>query len=94
MYDIQEKNKFISRMVRLEWSRDDLLELLLSRISANEELASLAELMSMVQAGRPAAAALRIIFPETVEDQPFFDWFFSSLANGNRRIAPRQIIMF
>jgi hypothetical protein len=96
LYDIQEKNKFVSRLVRLAWSRRDLLVLLVKRLCANQQLGELGEMMGRAATAGGAAieAALRAIFPEEVEETPFVEWFFYGLSNANDRVSPRQVILF
>jgi hypothetical protein len=95
IYDIQEKNKFVSRMIRLEWTRQELLEFLVARLCANLGLALLGKLLDR-QPSQAAAVdgVLRIIFPESVEGQLFSEWLFRGLRNGTNRVSPRQIILF
>ena len=96
LYDIQEKNKFMSRTVRLEWRRDDLRKLLLHRLFSNDDLQKV--IQSLNAASLPpdvlALIQMRIVFPAEVEGKPFQDWLFEGLRNGKNHIAPRQIILF
>src|SRR6185295_17319136 len=46
LYDIQEKNKFVSRTVRLDWSRDELRKQLLRRMFSNADLRAVIETMN------------------------------------------------
>lgn len=96
VFDIQEKNKFISRIVRLEWPRRELIRMILSRICSNPELSGIGELLENEGLDERVATegALRIIFPETLEGNPFEQWLFKLLANGNQRVSPRQIVIF
>src|SRR5262249_16432391 len=96
LYDIQEKNKFVSRTVRLDWSRDDLRKLLLQRLYSNDDLQKIVELLNapLLQTDTLALAQMRIVFPREVEGKPFADWLFDGLRNGKNHIAPRQIILF
>jgi hypothetical protein len=95
-YDIQEKNKFVSRTLRLEWSQMDLLELMIKRLFANKHLTRLANLLQVngTEHFAQSNTALRIAFPEEVEAFPLRHWLFSNLANGKGHISPRQIILF
>ncbi|UIY31614.1 hypothetical protein LZK73_31980 (plasmid) [Neorhizobium galegae] len=38
VYDLQEKNKLVSRTLSLRWSRDQLLDFLVARVNASGEL--------------------------------------------------------
>lgn len=96
LYDIQEKNKFVSRTVRLGWSRNDLRKLLLHRLFSNDELQEIVRLLNapLLAPDTLALIKLRIVFPAEVEGKRFEDWLFDGLKNGKDHIAPRQIIMF
>jgi len=96
LYDIQEKNKFVSRTVRLNWSRDELRKQLLRRLFSNSDLRPVME--SLQSAALPPDVLTQIqfqtVFPTEVEGKPFDEWFFENLKNGKDQIAPRQIILF
>jgi AAA ATPase-like protein len=96
LYDIQEKNKFVSRTVRLDWSREELRKQLLQRLFSNDDLrAVMASLNgSALQPSVLAQIQFRIAFPIEVEGKPFEEWLFDNLKNGKNHIAPRQIILF
>jgi len=44
IYDIQEKNKFVSRMIRLKWEERELQMLMRTRLCANEALQNVSKL--------------------------------------------------
>ena len=96
LYDIQEKNKFVSRTVRLDWSRDDLRKLLLQRLFSNDDLQAVMKSLNgpSLPPGIVAQVQFRIVFPMEVEGKPFEEWLFDSLKNGKNHVAPRQIILF
>lgn len=96
LYDIQEKNKFVSRTVRLDWSRDDLRKLLLQRLFSNDDLQAVMKSLngSSLSPDVLAQVQFRIVFPTEVEGKPFEEWLFESLKNGKNHVAPRQIILF
>jgi hypothetical protein len=96
LYDIQEKNKFVSRTVRLDWSRDELRKLLLQRLYSNNSLNSVLQplLRSSLQPTILSQIQFRIMFPTEVEGKPFEEWLFDSLKNGKNHVAPRQIVLF
>lgn len=95
-YDIQEKNKFQSRTVMLDWDEDDIVAVLLRRVFSNVALRQLAEHLGIKpeKPGVHQEAALRLIFPEEIEGRPIRDWLADYLPNGRGRIAPRQIVLF
>jgi AAA ATPase domain len=96
LYDIQEKNKFVSRTVRLDWSRDELRRQLLQRLFSNDDLQAVMVSLkgSALKPNVLAQIQIRIAFPVEVEGKPFEEWFFDNLKNGKNHIAPRQIILF
>jgi DNA polymerase III delta prime subunit len=96
IYDIQEKNKFVSRTVRLDWSREELTRQLLQRLFSNADLRAVIESMNgaALRADILAQIEFRIVFPADVEGKPFGEWLFEGLRNGKGRVAPRQIILF
>jgi len=96
LYDIQEKNKFVSRTVRLDWSREELRKQLLQRLFSNISLRAIIESLNgpALQSSILAQIQFRIVFPTEVEGKPFEEWLFDSLKNGKNHVAPRQIILF
>ena len=96
-YDIQEKNKLVSRTLVLEWSEEDLLRLLVNRVFANPPVQKLASRLGRVEdsPGKlDIPAALVALFPGEVEGQPTQRWLIECLRNGNGSIAPRLVILF
>ena len=92
VYDLQEKNKLVSRTLSLRWSRDQLLDFLVARVNASGELPTLSRLLlAFPTLGTPLGIAL--ILPPLVENLPVEDWLWSSLANGNNNINPRQVLL-
>jgi len=96
LYDIQEKNKFVSRTVRLGWSRDELRKQLLKRLFSNSDLSAVMESLSSAAIPSDVLAQIqfRVVFPTEIEGKPFEEWLFENLKNGKDQIAPRQIILF
>jgi len=96
LYDIQEKNKFVSRTVRLGWSRDELRKQLLKRLFSNSDLSAVMESLSSAAILSDVLAQIqfRVVFPTEIEGKPFEEWLFENLKNGKDQIAPRQIILF
>lgn len=92
IYDIQEKNKLVSRTMRLHWSRDGLLQLILNRILSNRSLAGLADVLKD-RMDKHLGDAVRALFPPEVEGAPFTEWLWQYLENGNGAVSPRQIIL-
>jgi len=96
VYDIQEKNKFVSRTVRLDWTREDLDRQLAQRLFLNPSLQGIIDSLKCpsLRASSLAQIQLRIVFPLNVEGKAFEEWLFESLRNGKSQVAPRQIILF
>lgn len=96
IYDIQEKNKFQSRIIILNWSESEIISALLKRLYSNSSLKMLSEKLSF----NPTAlrvnrtVALKLVFPEHIEGKRFEDWLVESIRNGRGRVSPRQIILF
>lgn len=93
LYDIQEKNKLVSRSLALEWSEEDWLRLLIRRVFANEPFARLARRLHVDGEDIEMRAALEVIFPAEIEDQPIDRWLIESLRNGNGDISPRLAVL-
>jgi GTPase SAR1 family protein len=92
VYDLQEKNKLVSRTLTLRWSREQLLDFLVARVKACGQLPTLSKLVDALPTlATPLGIAL--IAPPLVEELPFEDWLWSSLANGNDSINPRQVLL-
>jgi hypothetical protein len=96
LYDIQEKNKFVSRTVRLDWSREELRKQLLQRLFSNVGLRTIIESLNgaALRSSILTQIQFRIVFPTEIEGKPFEEWLFESLKNGKNHVAPRQIILF
>ncbi len=95
VYDIQEKNKFVSRTVNLTWTWPQIILQMLGRAFANETLRLIST--SVTSLGVTPGTAdfhLRLLFPAAVEGKPVQDWLHESLTNGRGDVAPRQIILF
>lgn len=93
LYDIQEKTKLVSRMLKLRWSEDDWLRVLIRRMFANEPFARLAERLHVADDRMQTRAALEVLFPAEIEDQPVDRWLIDSLSNGNSDISPRLAVL-
>ncbi|WP_459957829.1 P-loop ATPase, Sll1717 family [Nocardia sp. IFM 10818] len=93
LYDIQEKNKVVSRTLTLEWSEDQWLQVLIRRVLANEELAKLADRARNADGSLEIRTALEMIFPAEIEGRPIDRWLIDSLRNGNGDISPRSAVL-
>ena len=89
-YDIQEKNKLVTRQLSLGWRDDALLRMAAERVFSNVGLAGLAR--CVWQCG-DLDGALAAVFPPAIEGRPFEEWLWLSLRNGNGRVSPRQLIL-
>jgi hypothetical protein len=92
LYDIQEKNKLISRTLTLSWSKPELLKFLIDRVLSNECLSKLKEIVAGLPGNR-VELAMYAIFPHEVEGLPIQDWLWHSTRNANGRASPRQFIL-
>lgn len=92
IYDIQEKNKLVSRSLRLSWKRHELLDFLIARVVTTSSLPVLRTVLDSYPA-LSRDIALSVIFPHKIEGMAPDDWLWSSLANGNGDINPRQILL-
>jgi hypothetical protein len=86
LYDIQEKNKLVTRTMEIEWSKDDLIKLLISRILSNEALSELKRLIERLPESIRTDTAIQAIFPKEIENVTTLEWLWSCLANGNNHV--------
>ncbi|MFD9303012.1 P-loop ATPase, Sll1717 family [Streptomyces sp. NPDC060048] len=93
LYDIQEKNKLVSRSLVLEWSEEDWLQVLIRRVFANEPFDRLARRLRVADDEIELRAALEVLFPAEIEGQPVDRWLIDSLRNGNGDISPRLAVL-
>lgn len=96
IYDIQERNKLVSRSLTLGWNHKELFTLLLDRIRANKIFAPLNNFLTVTEndGDKKLYMALRVVFPEDVEGESFREWVINNMKNGNERVSPRQVILF
>ncbi|WP_244219944.1 glycosyltransferase [Paraburkholderia terricola] len=91
-YDIQEKNKLVTRRLNLQWQTEALIKMMLDRIFANPILQRLRNVA--FDGDKPLVGdALRLLFPAQVDGRPFEEWLWHSTRNGNGRVSPRQLIL-
>lgn len=93
IYDIQEKNKLVTRTLRLHWTDDRILQMIVRRIFSNQCFAGLAEIVAKDSVGDSLGDAVQALFPAEVEGQPFTEWLWRCLKNGNGDVSPRQLIL-
>lgn len=96
IYDIQEKNKFVSRSLNLTWNQQDILRLLIRRLGANKVFQGIRPFIKIDDndSEEKIRLSLLIIFPEQVEGLPFIEWITKVMRNGKNHISPRQVILF
>jgi len=96
IYDVQEKNKFVSRSLNLTWNQQDILKLLIRRLGANRVFQGIRPFIKIDGNNSEAKnrLSLMIIFPEQVEGLPFVEWIIKMMRNGKNHISPRQVILF
>ncbi|WP_406296628.1 P-loop ATPase, Sll1717 family [Streptomyces sp. NBC_00624] len=93
LYDIQEKNKLVSRSLALDWSEEDWLQVLIRRVFANEPFDRLARRLSVADERIEVRAALEVLFPAELEGQPVDRWLVDSLRDGNGDTSPRLAVL-
>jgi energy-coupling factor transporter ATP-binding protein EcfA2 len=93
LYDIQEKNKLVSRRLVLEWTEQDWLRVLVLRLVANKSLGWVADRLRQPGGGIEAPAALGVLLPAEVEGRPIDRWLVDSVRNGNGDVSPRLAIL-
>jgi hypothetical protein len=93
LYDIQEKNKLVSRTLTLDWSEDEWLQVLMRRVLANGQFARLASRVGVAYEFPSSRSELELLFPREIENQPFDQWITDSLRNGNGEISPRSAVL-
>jgi hypothetical protein len=93
LYDIQEKNKLVSRTLNLVWSDDEWLQVLVRRVLVNEPFRRLAKRLRDVDGNIETRSALEVLFPPEIEGQPVDRWLVDSLRNGNGDISPRLAVL-
>lgn len=96
IFHIQEKNKFVSRTVRLAWTEHQLAIQLLTRAYSNEQLKPAFDILRELCLDDDIQRELqfRVLFPKAVDNKAFWYWLYNSLAGGNNRVSPRQIVLF
>lgn len=96
VYDLQEKNKIVSRTVHLQWPDEEVLLLLANRLLGNKAIAQIAKQLNLEPTRRPEdlLRLLELCFPDEVEGERFQTWLLEGLRNGHDRIAPRSIVLF
>jgi hypothetical protein len=93
LYDIQEKNKLVSRTFTIEWAEEEWLQVLVRRVLANEPLERLARRLNVADGGADVRAGLEVLFPAEIEGQPVDRWLIDSLRNGNGDVSPRLAVL-
>jgi NACHT domain len=93
LYDIQEKTKVVSRMMTLEWSDEEWLQLLVNRVLVNRSLQRLAETVNATCGGVEVRRALEALFPDEIEGRPVEQWLIDSVRNGNGDVSPRLAVL-
>jgi hypothetical protein len=93
LYDIQEKNKLVSRTLALDWSEEEWLQVLVRRVLANEPFQGLAERLHVADSATETRTALEVLFPPEIEGQPVDRWLIDSLRNGNGDVSPRLAVL-
>lgn len=93
LYDIQEKNKLVSRTLTIEWTEEEWLQVLVRRVLANEQFHWLAERVGVGEGDAAIRTALSVLFPAEIENQPINRWLVDSLRNGNGDISPRLAVL-
>ena len=92
IYDIQEKNKLVSRSINIHWTKDQLVEFLLRRVLRNSILAPLSAFLKEIPDGAEDVA-LAALLPSEIEGAPITEWLWEWMENGNGDVSPRQLIL-
>jgi hypothetical protein len=93
LYDIQEKNKLVSRTLTLDWSEEEWLQVLVRRVLANDPFQRLAKRWQVADGTTQTRAALEVLLPSDIEGQPVDRWLIDSLRNGNGDVSPRLAVL-
>lgn len=93
IYDIQEKNKLVSRSIFIRWTKSELLRFLVDRVLSNPCLHPLKELIAGIPDDTHDDVALAAILPTEVQGLPAAEWLWEWMENGNGDVSPRQIIL-
>ena len=80
----------------MSWSKDDILYLIVKRISANRHLKDYYKLddEKIDHDKTYREEVFYIFFPRTIGKKPTLDWLYSNCADGNNIVTPRDIIDF
>jgi hypothetical protein len=92
IYDIQEKNKLVSRSMSISWTKQQLLQFVIDRVLSNSCLHRLKELVSSIP-DNAHDVAMAAIFPTEIEGMPAAEWLWEWMENGNGDVSPRQLIL-
>jgi hypothetical protein len=92
VYDIQEKNKLVSRSISISWTKPELLRFLMDRVLSNPCLRRLKELITYIP-DDAHDVALAAILPAEIEGLSAAEWLWESMENGNGDVSPRQLIL-
>lgn len=93
LYDIQEKNKLVSRRLMLKWSDQDWLQVLVRRVLANDSLEWVADRLRRSDGSFETLPALSVLFPAEIEGRPIDRWLVDSVRNGNGDVSPRLAVL-
>jgi hypothetical protein len=96
IYHIEEKNKFVSRTTQLTWKPPQLAQQLLLRAYSNAQLKHIAERLNTLAIDQNSRELIqmRLLFPAVIERKEFWHWLMDGLTTGNKRVSPRQIVLF
>jgi hypothetical protein len=92
LYDIQEKNKLVSRTLKLDWEGPDWQCLLARRLLSNEGVSWMRDILDLGRTGDLHTAMTSLLAPE-VEGVSVERWLFESLRDGNGDISPRMAVL-
>jgi hypothetical protein len=92
IYDIQEKNKLVSRSMTISWTKPQLLQFLVDRVLSNPCLHRLKDLIRSIP-DDAHDVALAAILPTEIEGMSAAEWLWECMENGNGDVSPRQLIL-
>jgi len=80
----------------MSWSKDDILYLIVKRISANPHLKDYYKFdeEKIDYDKNYREAVFYMFFPPTIGKKPTLDWLYANCADGNNIVTPRDIIDF
>jgi len=80
----------ITRKEVIMWDSDSLFNLLMKRVVGNENILTFLDIKD--NSPDSYKKIFSLIFPDSVNNKPFFDWVMEQLVDGSEKVAPRELI--